>query len=354
VGDQWPAGWYDDPSGTPRQQRWWNGESWSAQVRSADGGDSTGATGATGGPASEPIWPAPERPTEVLQHGPGWADWDDEWSVYAPPSLPGPAEPPAPSMPRRWILGMGGTAIGLVLIALVAVLLTRGGDEPKPAAAPSAGDPSPRESGPGAPTNPPGRGGPADPSRVSDPASGLSYARLPDWLPWSGAQVTIAGVGTAGQYVVTQQEVPSGGEYIAQVVLGLVDSSVIQYDGPDSLQAAAQALSRLAERDPDMYPPHTVAPLPSERITVDGHPGWRVRVDLKFTDAKGYTATGERLDVAVIDLGGKRLGGVLASIPNDRNDLLPDVDEAYRTLRIDAGGVVGPAGPAGPPTEPTA
>jgi hypothetical protein len=78
---------------------------------------------------------------------------------------------------------------------------------------------------------------------------------------------------------------------------------------------------------------------------VDGRPGWRVRVDLKFTDAKGYTATGERLDVAVIDLGGGRLGGVIASIPNNRKDLLPDVDDAYRTLRIDAGGAGGATGP---------
>jgi hypothetical protein len=242
----------------------------------------------------------------------------------------------------RWLLGIGGAALALLLIFATGILLLRGGDEPRGSSS-SASDPRTTAPEPERTTSAPTPRQPADPRRVADAASGLSYERLPDWLPWRGEPV-FAGVGTAGQYVVTQAQSPSGGQYIAHVFLGLVDQE-IPYTGPDDLQSATEALARAVEQTPGAYPPHTVKPVSSKGFTVDGRPGWRVQIDLAFTDAEGYTATGERVDVALVDLGDLRLGGVVASIPNNRNDLLPGVDRAYQTLRIDEGGAGTAAGP---------
>lgn len=344
MGDEWPAGWYDDPSGVPGQQRWWNGASWTAHVRRQEAGGPDAAAAAP----TQALWPAPDRPTEVLEHGPSRGDRGDPWTPYAPEAER------APSSPLPWILGIGGGALLVLVLAIVGIVLLRD-DEPAQRSGTSFSGPSPGTTPePGPTTGGPSSPAPSDPRRVTDAASGLSFARLPDWDDWTGG-AQFVGIGTAGQYVVTQQTAPGGGQYVAQVFLGLVDRQV-PYAGPDSLQDVTEAVATAVEQTPGAYPPHAVRQVSSQRITVDGRPGWRVRMDLTFTDAEGFTATGERLDVALIDLGDRRLGGVIASIPNDHNDLLPDVDKAYRTLHISKGGAGGAAtaSPTGPSAGPTA
>ncbi|HZB48068.1 MAG TPA: DUF2510 domain-containing protein, partial [Mycobacteriales bacterium] len=188
-----PPGWYDEPSGDRSRLRWWDGRAWTAVTRE-------------------------RAPSERLPD-----------PVAAPPS--GPAAPaaggdlldsghrPAPIDRRRLVTA----AIAVVVIALLAftVLPGRGTDGGRLA------DPAPVSTAPGptsepAPTPAPTTARPVT-GRVTDRVARLSYDVLPgEWREWD--RETFRGLAsTVGYYRITQDSVPNGHTYWANVSSGELD-----------------------------------------------------------------------------------------------------------------------------------
>ena len=86
-------GWYPDPAGTPGGYRFWDGTTWSAEVR--------------GGPA------APDGPSTTPNPG-----------TPTPPN-PGTPTPPGPSGRRPLVIAVLGLLLALALIVGAVVLVPR-------------------------------------------------------------------------------------------------------------------------------------------------------------------------------------------------------------------------------------
>ncbi|MFB7474968.1 DUF2510 domain-containing protein [Kitasatospora sp. NPDC056184] len=136
-----PAGWYDDPSGQPNTERWWDGSAWSGRTRPTTGTDAaTVTTGTAGGVPNQGVpgafGPAP--------------------SVAATPTVTTPAASTAPAAPRpftptsvvfetvepsstrrRVLIGVGAVVLSVVMAAGGYVVGNRTADET--GATPSAG-----------------------------------------------------------------------------------------------------------------------------------------------------------------------------------------------------------------------
>ena len=290
-GDATPApGWYPDPDGTPGYVRWWNGIGWS---------DVT----------------TPAGPGVAVQSSP----------VLAPPAprSPAPSPVPPPERPRSFPTGLvvGLSVAALVVVLVVGVLVGRSGDTPTTIADPSG----PGTSVPSGPTFAPGT------TRIIDEASGLSYPWLGEnWLEWNlGLQYEMTQV--AGQYFTTQEEIPDGGIFIAQVTSGPVAEGY-GWAGPGSLQSTVQQLSDSVRGN--YYPaPNDRRVLRDESRTVDGHAAWLYEFDLSW-DVAGYDSTGERAALLLVDVGRPAPALLYISIPNTHAELYGVIDQILDAVEV--------------------
>ena len=277
-------GWYPDPDGGPGLVRWWNGVTWSDVTTPAGPGVDVGS-------AFEPV---PQRPA---------APWT--------------AAPPRRSSTAPLLVG-GGVLVAGVVVVLVAVLLGRSGSS-TPVATSAA------VTAPAGPTFDPGT------VRIVDEEAGISYPFLGDgWYEYASG-VPFETTSVAGQFFVTQEGVPSGGQFIAQVTSGPVAEGY-GWAGPGSEQATALAVADSARGN--YYPaPNERAVLRDEAMTVDGAPAWLYEFTLSW-DVEGYEASGERAAMLVVDVGRPAPALLYISIPNTHAELYGVVDRVLEAVEV--------------------
>lgn len=309
------SGWYPDPEGRAGLERWWNGLSWSEDVRAAprSGGTLTAQDVAptaypnpyeisgsadVGYPASvEQLWSA--GPSQTRTTGEGG------------PTRGGVAS----AAGNAWIGWLVG-AVALVLLMTVVVFV---GGSKDPAPAPTTGAvPS------ATPSRPPGQ------TRVIDEAAGVAYPFLgPYWLEFVNevAETT----STAGEYIVTQDVVPSGGQFIAQVTSGPLQAT-FGYSGPSSFAGTIAEVQQSVRVG--YYPaPNTIETLRDEPVTIDGASAYLLEFDLAW-DVPGYDSTGERAALILIETGRAAAALVYISIPNTHAELYGVVDRVIAELDV--------------------
>jgi hypothetical protein len=165
-------------------------------------------------------------------------------------------------------------------------------------------------------------------------SGGMTFARLPEpWQDWvSNGQASIAELqGTAGQFVVVQEQAPSGGQWISNLLIGDMANS-IPYSGEADLTTAAHTLSDTLIAS--YYVEGAASSIVQETpVTVDGHPGYFIHHELTFQQ-EGLETTREKVIVVVVDTGRARPGVFWASIPYNRSDLSAGLDQAYGSLQV--------------------
>ncbi|MFJ8432336.1 DUF2510 domain-containing protein [Kitasatospora sp. NPDC094019] len=109
-----PAGWYDDPSGQPSTERWWDGSAWSGRTRPKSAADAATVGSGTGGAAGQGT-PGAFGPAPSVAATP---------TVIAPAA--GPAAPKPPFTPTSVVFETvePNTGRRKVLLAIGAVLLS--------------------------------------------------------------------------------------------------------------------------------------------------------------------------------------------------------------------------------------
>jgi hypothetical protein len=291
-GDAAPApGWYPDPDGAPGYVRWWNGSAWSDVTTPAGPGVAVRRS-----PVLAP--PAPSEPS-------------------VPPPVPRPSGPG--SFPTGLVVGL--SVVALVVVLVVGVLAGRSSDSTPVADPPVRSDPVPS-----GPTFAPGT------VRIVDEDSGLSYPWLGEnWLEWNlGTQYEMTHI--AGQYFVTQEELPDGYDvFIAQVTSGPVADGY-GWAGPPTLQSTVRQLADSVRGN--YYPaPNEQRVLRDEARTVDGHQAHLYEFDLSWHVA-GYDSTGERAALLLVDVGRPAPALLYVSIPNTHAELYGVIDQVLDAVEV--------------------
>ncbi|MFV0532509.1 MAG: hypothetical protein ACK5MR_02505 [Cumulibacter sp.] len=228
-----------------------------------------------------------------------------------------PAEPPARTGALWW--GIGGIGVIAAILSILVMTGVFDASVDEPGANPQAtGDYS----------------NPSDPKalRVIDKASGISYDYLGEgWKDYSMG-VMEENQATVGEYVVTQESVPSGGQFIAQVTSGLLSTSF----GSPSAAQFPQALAEVEESVFGNYYPLPNEPTnQSERaLTIDGHDAYERITDLTW-DVDGYDSTGERVHLLLIDTGKSAPVFFYCSFPNTHAELYPLIDQVIASIKVD-------------------
>ncbi len=290
-----PAGWYPDPDGAPGMVRWWGGEAWS---------DVTTPAGPGVAVQDPPPGLRPSLPTA------GWGSGtSDGWEA-------GPASPRR-SRAAWWIGGSVVAVVAVVVLALVVGLSGRGGtpvvDDPVVTAGPSGTE------------FPPGT------VRIIDEEAGISYPFLGNgWFEYDlGAMPETRTI--AGQYFVTQEAVPTGGNFIAQCTSGPVADGY-GWAGPGSEQATVTALADSVRAA--YYPfPNEREVLRDEALTVDGRAAHLLEFQLTW-DVEGYDSTGERAALLVVDVGRPDPALLYVSIPNTHAELYGVIDRVVADIDV--------------------
>jgi len=312
VTDTSTAGWYPDPEGRAGLERWWNGMSWSESVRSV-----TGSVGTLTARDPEPDpYQNPYQPADGVD-----------------PGYPGPYATQTPTLPSAealagWRDGTGsagswtgwwGWLAGVAVLALIigAVVFVGGSNDPEP---PITGPGSSPEN----PTRPPSQ------TRIVDEEAGVAYPYLGTyWLEFVN-EVTET-TSTAGQYIVTQEQVPTGGQFIAQVTSGPLRPD-FGYAGPSSFAAVVAGVQ--ASVRANYYPaPNTIETLRDEAVTVDGAAAYLLEFNLDW-DVAGYDSTGERAALILIETGRPAPALMYISIPNTHAELYGIVDRVIAEIDV--------------------
>ena len=236
---------------------------------------------------------------------------------------------------RLWLFG----GVGLLVAALVAagaVYLLRGnGDEPEDAGDNTgrAAAEQPESTKPDLPAQKKLATFPGSPSRmlgrVADARSGLSFPRLAP--PWQ-VRGKAGAPGWSGQQIMVTER--GGGKLrYGQLLTGTLPSNLQgAYQGPDTAKKVADMAAKGYESRYYAFP-HKSAPLASQELSVDGHPGWLVASYVTYRQA-GVRATGELVATAVIDTGRRAPAVVFASVPNTHKQRYPDVNAFFAHLQV--------------------
>jgi hypothetical protein len=286
-------GWYADPNGGP-DLRWWDGTAWSEHT-------------------SPPPVAAPAAP------------------AVSPPPAPQTFAPPGQGGSNRSLFIVLGALLAVVVGVGAFVALQGDDDETTATTTTTAADETTTTGGDTTTTT----AGPTTAAASEFVTSGgLTFSRLPEpWHDWvTDGRGQIAELeGTAGQYVVVQEQAPSGGQWIGNLLIGDLTSSV-PYGGEGDLAAATTALSDLLIAG--YYVDDAQAVVVNETaVTIDGHPGYFMHNELTFSQA-GLETTREKLIVVVVDTGRARPGVFWASIPYNRADLNSGMDQVYGSLQV--------------------
>ena len=368
------AGWYSDPNGGS-DLRWWDGSAWTehtsapvAEAAATSTAASTADTPAGAGDASPSGAPAPEAPPSDASPSdvPPVADTGaadafpppapDTSGGFAPPDQasggypspdpssgafppPGPASggfPPAGPPPQndssRYLL-IGLVALIVVLLGVGGVVLLSGdGDdetttESTTTTTEDVDDTTTTSADDETTTT-------TEPDSELVSSRSLSFARLPEpWEDWlaSGRQPINELAATSGQYVVVQEQAPSGGQWIGNLLIGDL-TNTIPYSGEADLSSAAHALSDTLIASYYVAGAQSSIVLEQE-VTVDGHPAYFIHHELTFVQ-EGLETTREKVIVVIVDTGGNRPGVFWASIPYNRADLNEGMDAAYASLQV--------------------
>ncbi len=320
VTDTSTAGWYPDPEGRPGLERWWNGVGWSESIRPVS--------------SSGTVLTAQNHDRVITQYGTRYASAigadTDYWERQATPQGPRPAESfqPEPAVPvsarqvgagggsrAAWIAGLVGA---VVLVLIISVVIFVGGSSDDPGLPIATGGQTE------APSRPPGQ------TRIVDEEAGVAYPYLGAyWLEFvNEVEETTS---TAGQYIVTQEVVPSGGQFIAQVTSGPLQAT-FGYAGPSTFAgtiAAVQASVRT-----NYYPaPNDIEVLRDEAVTVDGAAAYLLEFNLSW-DVAGYDSTGERAALILIETGRPAPALIYISIPNTHAELYGIVDRVITEIDV--------------------
>jgi hypothetical protein len=294
-------GWYPDPDGAPGTVRWWSGAAWSDVTTPAGPGVSVGRSFES---------PAPRAPLPPSEWD-AWGTQDD-----------GGRQPFWRRRPRRTALVVGLGALGVVLVLLL-LAMTFGGTDPGAADqdAPVAGSTSRPSS-----TFPPGT------VRIIDQAAGISYPFLGDgWYEWDRGDQTET-TDTAGQYFVTQEDLPDGFEvFIAQCTSGPLTTGY-GWAGAASLQATTTTVAD-SVRQLNYPTPNLRDVRRDEALTVDGAPAWVYEFDLSW-DVAGYEATGERAALLLVDVGRPAPALLYISVPDTHAELYGVIDRVLDDVDV--------------------
>lgn len=291
-------GWYPDPAGTTGRFRYWDGRQWSAQTTT----DPTGPAPAAG--------PAPTAPETGRTSGRG-----------------------------RLIALIAGVLV-LVLAAVFGVRALLDRDDPvsgppPPSSSVSAWDetsrptpsptPTPREPPPEQVACPEGDPRARDDHPSDDRVHGgdLSFPRVTGWeddeavgLSWA---YDVAGV--------SDQVEPGWFSLLAVGALRMAD-------GFEQAQSSAEMISECLATSQYYSGLSGVTRLEAGEVSVDGHPGWRIRSEITV-DNPSIEAEGDVLDVIVVDTGaGESLGMFVGAVPIDDADRLEVLDETESGLTV--------------------
>lgn len=299
-----PAGWYHDPNGAPGEVRWWDGDAWT---------DLTMAAGPQAGIASGGLQTA-TIPAQAPSVAPRYDEPDPDALTGGRTGLGGLTN-------RMWLV-IG--ALGAVTVLLLG-LIFGGAFDPSADEDPSADRPMP--------TGPVQTPGPSQSRvRIIDPAAGISYNYLGEgWHEWDGlGQQEMTEV--HGQYIVTQEVVPSGGRFIAQVTSGPLGDQFGEVP-PGSFASVIPDIAESVRGN--YYPlPNDTETVEDGEVTIDGHAAYRLEFDLTW-DVEGYDSTGERACLILIDAGMPRPALLYISIPNTHAELYGIVDQIIASITVD-------------------
>ena len=278
-----PPGWYADPDGAPGTVRWWNGAGWSDVTTPA-------------GPGVDVVG---QRPRQAVQP----TSWEP-----TPPSSRGRAP---------WIIA--GAVLGVVVLVVVVFLAAGGRETTDPLPTTIAG---PTVTGP---TFAPGT------IQIIDDEAGIAYPFLGDgWYEYA-LPAPLETTSVRGQYFVTQDSVPDGGEFIAQITSGPVAEGY-GWAGTATLQTTAETLAESVRAN--YYPgPNDREVLRDEALTVDGAQAWVYEFVLSW-DTAGYDASGERAALLLVDVGRAAPALLYLSIPNTHAELYGVVNRVIEATEV--------------------